>query len=555
MLLETQAPMNTRSLPLQRRHLSSKRIRRRAFTLTEVVVAMLLMTAVLSATWSLLNTFRDRFERSQARTERSQLIRAVQQTLENDLASGLVVRGRRPDRNRATARGLMRGPAGGDTASADGPASGDNRLSASGLEDAANAGGENAAPVGAGESAGDRPPAPFSNEDAGSPRDADSPVRREEDMAGMEDPSRDTRQLSMTFQAETDEVSQGEWLANEVRFLGTGSALVCDILTPAEDLAPPAWNADPFAPSSLPGDGAAPGSLGDSGLSGIANDRDAFRGGSPEEFADIPEHSRRIVYLFTDPEAALRTGRAPGLLRCELTNRHLAMIRTLAPDRADLYALVQPLTGVQQTLKDAMGGEGAGGMAEPGMGGLEGISFAQNPSSPGLASSGSMGLVMEPPKIDYVPEVKAFRLRYYDGQGWRERWDSRQEQELPVAVEMRFLFEVPRPRGEASSAGANAEAGPEGTSEGNWSAEMGQAWMAGGALDANPDDRLRSAQTVPIEDHRYVILLASPPKLRQSFGGPGMESRGDDAPDRFSPDSGVGYGGFGAGRGPGEVQP
>ncbi len=552
--------MNTRSLQLQRRHLPSTRVRRRAFTLTEVVVAMLLMTAVLSATWSLLNTFRDRFERSQARTERSQLIRAVQQTLENDLASGLVVRGRRPDRNRAMGRGLMRGPAG--SFPAGDPSNGDNRLSPPALEDPSNAAGENAAPNVPGENIGGTPGAPSNNEGTSNPMDADSPVQREEEMAGMDDPSRDARQLSMTFQAETDEVSQGEWLANEVRFLGTGSALVCDILTPAEDLAPPAWNAEPLAPSSLPGDGAAPGSLGDSRLAGVADNRGAFRGGAPEEFADIPEHSRRIVYLFTDPEAALRTGRAPGLLRCELTNRHLAMIRTLAPDRADLYALVQPLTGVQQTLKDAMGGDGAGGMAEPGFGGMEGISFAQNPSAPGLASSGSMGLVMEPPKIDYVPEVKAFRLRYHDGQGWRERWDSRQEQELPVAVEMRFLFDVPRPRGAAGPAAnsvANAEGnaigGEAGTSEGAWSAEMGQAWMAGGALDANPDDRLRSAQTVPIEDHRYVILLSSPPKLRPSFGGPGMESRGDDAPDRFPPDSGVGNGGFGAGRGLGEVQP
>ena len=518
-----------------------RRLRRRAFTLTEVVVAMLLMTAVLSATWSLVNTFRDRFERSQSRAERSQLIRAVQQMMDDDLRSGLVRRGRRPNGNAMASGRANAGQAGnasdGPTGRADGDATNpgnDNRLSAAtGSEGGPDAEPDARATQGIGDPNTAQPADGLAGvSGVGSSPDGDATVRREEDMAGIDSPSRDARQFSMTFQAETDQIAQGEWLANEVLFLGTGSALVCDILSPAEDSTQPAWTAatsSPMSPSSFESPD------GESGFR--VTGRDAFRGGSPEEFADIPEYSRRIVYVFTDPESAMRTGRAPGLIRVELRNRPMAMIRTLAPDRADLYALVQPLTGVQQALKAP---DGSGGMSDASPGGLEGISFAGNQADSALSASG-MGLVMEPPRMDYVPEVKAFRLRYHDGQGWRERWDSRQEQELPVAVEMRFLFEFPR----AVNGGAGQEvvdvgsANPENGDAGNpvagpWSAEMGEAWLAGGALDANPDDRMRSAQTVPIEDHRYVILLSSPPKLRSSQAMTGRGSGDATSSDPFS---------------------
>ena len=40
--------------------------------------------------------------------------------------------------------------------------------------------------------------------------------------------------------------------------------------------------------------------------------------------------------------------------------------------------------------------------------------------------------------FDRIPEIVRLRFRYFDGQAWRDDWDSRLEHSLPVAVELLF---------------------------------------------------------------------------------------------------------------------
>jgi prepilin-type N-terminal cleavage/methylation domain-containing protein len=47
--------------------------------------------------------------------------------------------------------------------------------------------------------------------------------------------------------------------------------------------------------------------------------------------------------------------------------------------------------------------------------------------------------------VDSIPEVANFQLRYFDGTVWRTRWNSREEESLPVAVEV--LFDLLPPEG------------------------------------------------------------------------------------------------------------
>jgi hypothetical protein len=41
----------------------------------------------------------------------------------------------------------------------------------------------------------------------------------------------------------------------------------------------------------------------------------------------------------------------------------------------------------------------------------------------------------------WTPEIVALRFRYSDGHGWRDRWDSREQNALPAAVEIAYRIE------------------------------------------------------------------------------------------------------------------
>jgi prepilin-type N-terminal cleavage/methylation domain-containing protein len=58
---------------------------RRAFTLLELIISIVLMTVLLAGIWALLGIYQGQFEKSQDRVERWQLIRSLQHQLADDL--------------------------------------------------------------------------------------------------------------------------------------------------------------------------------------------------------------------------------------------------------------------------------------------------------------------------------------------------------------------------------------------------------------------------------------------------------------------------------------
>jgi hypothetical protein len=50
--------------------------------------------------------------------------------------------------------------------------------------------------------------------------------------------------------------------------------------------------------------------------------------------------------------------------------------------------------------------------------------------------------------LDYVPEVSSLMFRYFDSDTWHDRWDTRSNNTLPNAIELRFQLaqdHTPRP--------------------------------------------------------------------------------------------------------------
>lgn len=546
---------------------------RAAFTLVELVVSILLMAALLTATWTMLNSFRDRFEKSQTRVERTQLIRAVHQVFENDLASCLVTRSRRPQSSQNSAGGLFA------PLSRERLAATRNSQAGSGTQDTQES------TVGAGgqaRSLGDTSVA--SVDGAGSDAAAtpalsiDAASDAAANQAAEMDGTDGTQNVSLGLQSETDRVAQNEWFAPDTRFYGTSTALVCDLVVPAEMADAPA---SPFGglsganafdevtrdsnASSTSFSGGAPMSpmASQRGTAGAPSDR-IMSGGAGlggmglSETAEIPELTRRVVYLFTDPDTGMRAGRPAGLVRCELTNRQMASLRVTASDRMDLFALLQPVIGGPPRLGDLAG---AGSGLEDGL--VNRDALGNDPTSPSSGSLSTMpdalpidaeadgsqmngATAMPSPgpamQADLLSEVVSFRLRYFDGESWHSSWDSRERRELPVAVEMRFRLSDPATLNAATNSTSDAEVndpnamsdlGAASTASDTASSEAARLEAMAGDSEMTDDPRQMSAQTRPVEDHRYVVLLSSPPALRPSSGNVSEEGE-DEAPSGTS---------------------
>lgn len=582
----------TRTFPsiVARRVSSSKRA---AFTLVELVVSILLMAALLTATWTMLNSFRDRFEKSQSRVERSQLIRALHQVLENDLASCLVTRSRRPSSAENPSGGLFA------------------PLSRERLAQATQQRSEADSADGRSSTVGSRPlgqPLPLGATDRVTPseRMGESTTEATPSIdAVSDDASRqaseldgggETQGLSLGLQSETDRVAQNEWLAQDTRFFGTSTALVCDLVVPAElpermanpldarlgDDALSAGGGIDVASRSVPASGAATslasnatGALAGRGMAtdtsmSVGSGFGQLAGG---ETAEIPEVTRRVVYLFTDPDTGARAGRPAGLIRCELTNRQITSIRLTASDRMDLFVLLQPVLGTpllpgspdtSTPTENGLGAEGMQGNNTTGLpaagsfnasGNLAGAR-ADDTMSSGADVAGQLNALANPApsmQADHLPEIVSFRLRYFDGESWQSSWDSRERRELPVAVEMRFRLAEPM-----STELTNAESGMAAESVGDASVSAGGGGMEAADASASEEARLEamsadssvsddprrmSSQTRPVEDHRYVVLLSSPPMLRSSERGEETLQEVDAASDAESEGSAENVGG------------
>jgi prepilin-type N-terminal cleavage/methylation domain-containing protein len=378
------------------------------FTLLELIVALLLMSTMMSAAWMMMATFRDRMETSQQRIERAQLVRSLQQTLERDLHANAIAIRRDEHDNVPSVK---------DPSAEDEESSQKNKID-SGI----------------------------------------SLVPAEPGRATKLDPA-----------LGDDGPIPADWLSPDTFLVGTPQSLVFDRLSPAEPaLGPPPAVVQPEL-----------------------------------ESAEIPDVTRRVVYAFVDPATAVRTGRPRGLIRCQVTNRQLTMLRNPPAGNLNFLDIVQPALAVV--------GSGISRFnAEP-------LPFSTVP-----ATEPTMGTVHEPPPatdhfgqaaeplfaaddVDYIPEVCSLLFRFYDGQAWQTSWDTRQLHDLPVAIELRF-----RLLGENDRAAARAE-----IIEGDFELPVpSSALEEVSQIEAiEPvDDRMHSAQTRPVNDHRFLILLRAAPR-------------------------------------------
>ena len=387
-----------------------------AFTLLEVMIALLLMAAVLAATWNLLGVFRNQLEKNQQRAERSQLLRSLRQRLEDDLRSCVV-----------------------DTVHT--------------------------------------PPQPVLRDEPRASGSLDAATARQPDATGRTSPSGFDRGDRL-FADATDgagpdvtlEIVQEQWCLPVVGLRGNSRGLVLDVLQPLE------------TPTALP------------------------ESGTDDQQAAIPDVVRRVIYVFTPEDQALRQGRPAGLLRCEWTERELLVLRQAA-GASDLLALLETLVPdwpVAENDPQAMPAEFELTEAVP--------RAARSPGSELELSGAEVGQ-----RVDLVPEITAFRLRYYDGGGWQDRWDSQQQKSLPVAVELRFdAAEVtPQQRAAAEIDPVTGEPVPE-TSLSKLTEE------SDADLEEPMDPRQMSAQTQRQrpQGQRVVIFLRLPEGMSQSPAEP-----------------------------------
>jgi hypothetical protein len=194
------------------------------------------------------------------------------------------------------------------------------------------------------------------------------------------------------------ELAQEVWLQPAIGLRGNARGLVLDALQPIEP------------------------------TMATTSDSSDVRGLRDEQQAPPPDVVRRVIYLFTDEATSLRQGRPAGLVRCEWTETELLTLQSVATG-GDLYVLLESLVP-QWPVVEATGTNAS-------------MMFSESPRDPlDLNRQASTDLEQVTAhieqRVDLLPEITAFRLRYFDGGGWRDRWDSRQEKMLPVAIELRF---------------------------------------------------------------------------------------------------------------------
>ena len=125
---------------------------------------------------------------------------------------------------------------------------------------------------------------------------------------------------------------------------------------------------------------------------------------------------------------------APELLRVEY-RFHDRTLADIEPSSAGLvrrwWSWKQLQSGRWLPREDSYVGAGddAGDLAEA-------DSFPIDPAPKRDVSEGRE--VVSDDHSDRIPEIVRLRFRYFDGQAWRDDWDSRLEHSLPVAVELLF---------------------------------------------------------------------------------------------------------------------
>ena len=417
--------------------------RPRGITLMELIVALTLLGTILSLCWTLMSVFEGRLERSQEQSERAQLIRSLQQTLEHDLRrvqAPPVVSREEPELS-APEPELQ--PVAELQSEPETPATMNTRSPTAGVL------------------------SEYARADSGT----------SSDFIG-EAVSRHT-------------IADGTWLHPTTIFVGTSDAVLMDVTNEArpEPRLPPAREA---------------------------------AASTDVQHVPVPDIRRRVVYVFTAPAGAAVDGLPPGLLRVQVTSHQQLKILDQPPSNRDLRHIVKDQLPELLRAKAAWVDRGGDDFrARERNTQRDGLSPARRRSpDPGRMNDRRDTLFTNPlddsqqatnlgEHVNYVPEVAKFRLRYFDGRRWRSSWDSRQSDQFPLAVELRFQMYFELTPEEQLAVATGAEVTRE-SSYGNQAARPSTEDPSAATVTPNPtdleyDDRMLSAQQRPVNDHRYII--------------------------------------------------
>lgn len=448
--------------------LKQRRAKLRGFTLLELLLALVIMVALLTATWMLLGIFRDRVEKAQTQTERRHLTRALQLTLSNDLRNRL-----QPLPDTSAAASLDSSSHG--TAQASTSDIIDPRHDSSTPPALATA---NNAPIG--------PAAVPVPSNLSVDRPLPMPPLVDDSSDGQFRDHTDSRDFGESDSQWSDPIATGEWKSTERFLLGTAQSLRFDVIPPAA----PDRSTKPTEPPNL-------------------------------ENAAIPDVIHRIVYVFSDPALSGRGDRPPGLVRAEFTTHQLLDFANLSGESSDLLTFLRP------TLQ-LLAPEGLAALSNDLAANTTAVPLDTSELPPEMArfdqndapieGRAEGATTFEPPPedpqgllqhVDYAPEVAAFLLRYYDGNSWTTSWDSRQHAgRWPVAIELRFqLVNEISTSNDGTDNNAARTAADTGTGGNQFEPpQRATPLSTDGANPLEPQaDELRSAQTEPINDHRYII--------------------------------------------------
>ena len=311
---------------------------RNAFTLLELMIAIVLLSVLMVATWGLLDVFRNQFERNQVRVERWQIVRSVHERIASDLQSCAVEPPPEPPEEKETSSDSQSS----DSQSSDGSAR-------------------------------------FLSTDERSPLEPPMSLSVEDSFG--------QKQLS-----DVDNGGPTKWLVPVVGVEGNSNSLVLDIFAPRPRNVN--WQ-DPNRPI-------------------------------------VRDSIRRVIYSYRSTRDAMLSDGVPGLLRCELTRREILALKHFASSSLSLEPVLRelrvPWIPEPQALRV---GQRDDSNEEAG------LSFRDD-----VRMRDFVGRDFDQ-RVDYLPEIRKFRLRYFDGIFWTNSWSSDQQKQIPVAVELSFDLEDP----------------------------------------------------------------------------------------------------------------
>ena len=156
------------------------------------------------------------------------------------------------------------------------------------------------------------------------------------------------------------------------------------------------------------------------------------------DFRPPSELLYRTVYVFIDRQEALSKGFPPGLLRVTLLPHELERIRKDA--KSDMFQIIE---GAKPDLfkKTEFTDQWRDDESK--------FKDARTTALEELNRSLGRTHLLDhnfANRVDYIPEIKSFRLRFFDGTRWTDRWDVKQQRRLPQTVELSFEIDLDLPQ-------------------------------------------------------------------------------------------------------------